>query len=230
MEELTGQHSDTSGTHPGRWWMLILGLILCFLVPFFAFNHTFARLFSAEGITTWLEGYAQFAWLAGMLLLILDVFLPLPGTLIMAGLGYLYGPLAGGAMSVMAIILSSILAYWLCRVFGIGFTRKFLGQGRFEKGQQTMREKGPWYIALTRWLPILSEVTACLAGLTKMPFAMFFLATACGAVPLGFIFAFLGSTGQENPMLAVILNLTVPAILWLFVWLVIRKSKRSSVR
>ena len=38
---------------------------------------------------------------------------------------------------------------------------------------------------------------------------------ACGALPMGFIFAAIGALGQDDPAWALVLSVVVPALLWL---------------
>ena len=69
-------------------------------------------------------------------------------------------------------------------------------------------------MCLSRALPIFSEVVACTAGLVGMSFKRFVIALACGSLPMGFVFAAIGSAGHNQPGLAMAMCLVVPAILW----------------
>ncbi|MEK6231646.1 MAG: hypothetical protein N2A42_07325, partial [Luteolibacter sp.] len=62
--------------------------------------------------------------------------------------------------------------------------------------------------------PILPEVLSCMAGLLRMPFGKFSLALACGSVPMGFLFAWIGTVGRESPGWGIAFSLLVPAVLW----------------
>jgi uncharacterized membrane protein YdjX (TVP38/TMEM64 family) len=72
-------------------------------------------------------------------------------------------------------------------------------------------------VALSRWLPLLPEVIACLAGLTRMPLRTFTLSLAVGSVPMGFVYAAIGAAGQSRPGLALSLSIIVPAVMYLAV-------------
>ncbi len=196
-------------------WLLLIGLLLIlFLLPFLFFEDYFNAMFSQEGIEAWLEGFKDYGVVGGILLLALDIFLPLPGTLIISTLGYVYGPLTGGMAATAGLILSGSIAYFLCRFAGVGVTRRILGEESYEQGQSIGNTSGGWIVALSRWLPLLSEVVACMAGLTKMSPRIYFPALICGVLPFGFLFAYIGHTGHESPWLMVVLNIVCPAILW----------------
>ena len=83
------------------------------------------------------------------------------------------------------------------------------------KMKDWFERSGGWMVALSRCLPLLPEVIACLAGLASMPLRKFTVALACGAVPVGFVFAWIGHLGQDRPALAIGLSLAIPPVLWL---------------
>jgi membrane protein DedA with SNARE-associated domain len=92
--------------------------------------------------------------------------------------------------------------------------RRWLGDRDYEKGRLLFERGGGWLVALSRALPILPEVMSCTAGLVRMPFRRFVAALACGSLPMGFLFAFIGAAGRDAPGWALIFSLAVPAILW----------------
>ena len=73
---------------------------------------------------------------------------------------------------------------------------------------------GGWVVALSRWLPVFPEVVACMAGLTRMPTRLFYLALACGSIPLGFTYAIIGNSGITHPALAIGLSAGLPPLIW----------------
>jgi uncharacterized membrane protein YdjX (TVP38/TMEM64 family) len=48
-----------------------------------------------------------------------------------------------------------------------------------------------------------------------MPFGRFVAALACGSLPVGFLFAWIGAAGRGSPGWALAFSLLVPALLWL---------------
>ncbi len=194
---------------------LFLGLALLVLIPFFIWGSALESAFTQTGTVMWLNEYGSWAWLAGILLLMSDLVLPIPGTVIMSSLGYVYGIFWGGLLSGLGSFLAGSLAYLLCRSFGTGAARRILGERDFERGHRIFEHLGGWIVALSRWLPVLPEITTCMAGLTRMPAGLFFISLACGSLPVGFAFALIGHTGVEHPYIAIGLSALVPALLWL---------------
>lgn len=170
--------------------------------------------FTMAGSVKWLESAGPWAWAAGIFLLVVDLALPVPSTIVISALGYIYGTLLGGTIAALGLTASGLLGYGAGRLFGARFARRWLGERDYERGQQLFTSGGGWVVALSKTLPILPEVVACTAGLVRMPFKRFVVALICGSLPMGFVFAAIGRAGHESPGWAFGLNLGVPAVLW----------------
>ena len=195
--------------------LLILLLLLGIIVPFIVWGHQYEAALSLEGARHWMQQYGAWAWLAGILLLVADIALPLPGTIIMSALGWMYGWLWGGLAAASGSFLSGLFAYTLCRWLGRPVARWIAGAEGLRRGEEWFATGGGWLVALSRWLPVLPEAVACLAGLSKMPAQTYVIALACGSLPVGFAFAGIGAVGQENVALAITLSAALPVALWL---------------
>ncbi len=125
-------------------------------------------------------------------LLVSDLVLPVPATGVMAALGVLYGPVRGGLIGAVGSILSGSIAYGLCRLLGRRAAVKLAGEKDLARAEGFFDSAGGWAVALSRWLPVLPEAVACLAGLARMRALSFFIALACGSIPMAFAFAALG--------------------------------------
>jgi uncharacterized membrane protein YdjX (TVP38/TMEM64 family) len=212
-----------------RLFFIFIGLAALVLIPFVIWGESFERAFSQTGAIEWLGRYGRFAWAAGIGLLVMDLFLPVPATAVMAALGYVYGPLAGGLIGALGSCLSGALAYTLCRALGQPAAWRLLGPDGLAEGARLFARVGGWLVVLSRWLPVLPEVVACMAGLTRMPIQTFGLALVCGSTPLAFAFAAVGHAGVERPLLAIGLSALLPPLLWLAVQPYFR-AKRAGAR
>jgi uncharacterized membrane protein YdjX (TVP38/TMEM64 family) len=206
---------------------LFLLLALVVSIPFLIWGPGFERSFSQEGAVAWLTGYGPWAGVAGILLLMSDLFLPIPATAVMAALGFVYGPIAGGLIATLGSFLSGALAYLLCRWYGRPAAVRVLGADELGNGERLFARVGGWLVVLSRWLPVFPEVIACMAGLARMPPRAFFAALACGSAPLGFVFAAIGHAGVDHPVLAITLSAGLPPLLWLAVQPWFRAKRRT---
>lgn len=190
------------------------GLAALVLATWLVWGGGWEERFTLAGSVKWLESAGPWAWVAGYLLLAGDLVLPVPGTVVISALGWIYGTLAGGLIAVAGMMTAGCCGYGLGRLFGERFARRWLGDRDYEKGRLLFASGGGWVVALSRSLPILPEVISCTAGLVRMPFRRFVVSLACGSVPMGFLFAAIGQAGRDAPGWAFGLSLFVPAVLW----------------
>ena len=210
-----------------RNWIVVIFLGSIIIASFLFWGGWFTQIFSEEGVHEALTHYGPWAWLVGILFLIADLFLPLPATIIMSGLGYLYGPIVGGLLATLGNFLSGLLAYGLCRSFGRKGALNILGEKDLEKGERLFNNRGGWIVAISRWLPIIPEIVSCMAGLNQMKFKKFAVALSCGALPLGFIFAYVGYSGIQHPYLAIVVSAGLPLIFWIIAQYFLRSLLRK---
>ncbi|MBK8500719.1 MAG: TVP38/TMEM64 family protein [Saprospiraceae bacterium] len=209
---------------------LFFALTILVLIPFFIWGEAWTERFTFEGAIAWLKEYGSWAWLSGIVLLILDIVLPVPGTLVMSGLGYIYGVFWGGIFAAAGSFISGAAGYWLCRSFGRRGAEKILGRDDFARGIKTFDQVGGWLVVLSRWLPVFPEVISCMAGLNQMSKTKFHLALLCSAIPMGFIYATIGQAGVNNPILAFGLSAGLPPAIWLLVRPLFNRQKERGMK
>ncbi len=195
-------------------WFLILAVI--FLGIWGIWGSGWEEEFTLAGSVQWLQKSGPWAWAAGIFLLMGDLILPVPGTVVISALGYIYGTVIGGLIAAIGLMLAGLLGYGVGRLFGERFARRWLGEKDYERGKLLFEKGGGWVVALSRALPILPEVISCTAGFVRMPFKRFVISLACGSFPMGFLFAAIGQAGHESPGLLLALSLLLPALLWWF--------------
>lgn len=196
--------------------LMFLTIVLCgfFLLGWWLFGSGLEQVWSGEVLVARFEESMEWAWLAGIGLLLADLLLPIPGTVVMSALGAVYGFWIGGLIASAGSMLAGTLGYGVGRFFNEGFAKRWLGEKDFEKGRALFGRGGAWVVAMSRALPILPEVLACMAGLLRMPFGKFVIALACGSLPMGFLFAWIGALGTDYPGWGLGFSLGVPAVLW----------------
>lgn len=170
--------------------------------------------FSFEETVVWLRGHPSAGGLAGCGLLISDLLLPVPGTVVMSALGYVYGWLVGGLFASAGSMGAGIAGYFAGRLLPEKWTRRWIGEADYEKSRSYFAMGAGWIIAASRALPVVPEALSCTAGMVRMPLRRFTLALACGSIPTGFLFAVIGAQGISSPGWTMVLSLLVPALLW----------------
>ena len=194
--------------------VLCAALLVVIVLPFVIWGESFEKALSLEGSRAWMDGFGGWAWAAGLGLLVSDVVLPIPSTVVMSALGWMYGWFWGGVLSVGGSVLSGCVAYGLSRFLGRGVAVRIAGEEGLRKAEALFETGGGWLVAVSRWLPVLPEAVACLAGLSKMRWRPFWVALVCGSLPLGFAFAAIGHLGHQSPGLAFALSGLLPLVIW----------------
>ncbi|MGB7182247.1 MAG: VTT domain-containing protein [Burkholderiaceae bacterium] len=197
-----------------RFFLVAVFLAATIGLPFVFWGDQFEAAFTDGQTVQWLRDIGPYAWLSAIGLLVSDIALPIPSTAVMAGLGILYGPWLGGLIATAGSVLAGVIGYGLCRLFGRPIAVWLAGESMLGYGQGLFERSGGWLVALSRWQPVLPEVVACLAGLSKMRFVPFCVALVCGSAPLGFVFAMIGHRGQNAPVVTLLASALAPFVLW----------------
>ncbi|NOZ65276.1 MAG: VTT domain-containing protein [Alphaproteobacteria bacterium] len=161
-------------------------------------------------------------------LLFLDLFVTVPTLSLIMLSGYFLGyPLAVLA-SVTGLMIAGCSGYLLSFLYGSRVLRFLIKDDeKREDMKSTFHKHGFAMILLSRALPMLPEVTACLSGSTRMPFPKFLAAWSLSSVPYVLIAAYSGSISSlGNPMPAIFTAIGITSVLWLGWFLFHRKHKK----
>ena len=130
--------------------------------------------------------------LAGVLLLIADVFLPVPSSLVMVAHGALFGAVGGTLLSLLGSVASALTAFAVGRA-GNGLIRRFVTEREHARAGAMLERWGLVAIAVSRPVPILAETVAILAGSSPVTWPQLVLAAAAGSIVPAFAYAWAGA-------------------------------------
>lgn len=151
-----------------------------------------------------------------VLLLMVDLFLPIPSSIVMASAGMFLGPWLGGTVAFIGAISTALVGYTACRLGGKKAFDRLLGDTETRRVREWFKQYGVVAVIISRPVPMLTEILSCLAGLSGLPLKTFILASVLGTLPICFIYSFVGSKGDlTNPWPALIIALIVPALGWI---------------
>ncbi|GIW78634.1 MAG: hypothetical protein KatS3mg105_0441 [Gemmatales bacterium] len=198
--------------------------IACCLAGFIVFGLVLFAAFGEILIEeNWVESFGPWAWLAATVLIISDIVVPVPTTVVITMMGQQYGPLVGGAIGTLATFLAGVTAYGLTRLLGMGFAR-FLLRDEWEAAHQFFQGRGGFAVACSRWLPLLPEAISCLAGLARMPLGRYCVSLLCGAVPMSYSYAALAALSDDK-LIPLVISIVLPIPTW---WLAVRLLYRRA--
>ncbi len=106
---------------------------------------------------------------------------PIPAIALGLAGGYLFGEGAGFLLSLIGLLVGSMLAFVLARVFGQPLVVRLVGNSTYRKLEKLISGKGILAVALIFLLPMMPDDALCLlAGLTPMRARVFaFLVLTC---------------------------------------------------
>ena len=131
-----------------------------------------------------------------------------PATLLSMAGGFVFGPFLGVLYTIIASNISSTLAYFVGRFFGEGLLKDDGSDGWVQRYARRMRENSFETVMVMRFIFLPYDLVSYLAGLLKIHYWAFILATALGSIPgtiaiVGFgasIETFDGSLPKINPV------------------------------
>jgi len=194
--------------------LVVLGIVLFMSAPLLLFGDALEERFRRATDLAWLRAHGAWASVVAIALLVGDILLPVPTSGVMAALGMLHGPLLGGLIGGAGSILAGLVAYWSCRLAGRRAAMLLLGAENLVRLGRFFSRVGLAAVALSRWVPVLPEALACLAGLARMPAPRFTAALAVGSLAMSFSFAALGDAYAEQPALGLLWSAVVPCAAW----------------
>jgi uncharacterized membrane protein YdjX (TVP38/TMEM64 family) len=193
---------------PWRILLLITVIVAVLSVPYMIWGPAVEAAWDRTNVLEYLRAQGPWAAVVAIGLITIDLFVPMPAGAIMAGLGLIYGVWLGGVIATFASFMAGLVGYTLCRAMGPRAAVWIASAEEIERLSGFFERYGMWAIAVSRLLPWVPEIIACLAGLSRMSFARFAAGNLIGGVAVGFINAYFGSRGETDPeTLAVVIVL-----------------------
>jgi len=209
---------------------VVAAIVVFILVPYFLWHEAMDAYFASAEFAAWVRSAKPYAWTVVLLLLIGDLFLPIPASPVVATAGVMYGAFWGGVIGAVGSILAGLVAYGLASLAGRKAARLLATQEDMADLQRFFDTWGIGGIIASRAMPVVPEVLTFMAGLARMHLGRFTLALALGAFPMGFLLAWAGEAAGTSSTLLLVLTL-VPAGLWCvyLVWAQRLRSRRWQV-
>ena len=156
------------------------------------------------------------AALIGITLLMVDVFLPVPSSLVMIANGALFGVVLGTILSLVGNLGAAFTGFFLGRLGGPLLTR-FVSLEQRKRANRLLQKWGLLAIIVTRPVPLLAETTIIMAGTSKIRWNSMLLASLAGCLPASLLYALTGATAAtfNNSLLTFGFVLLIAGGFWL---------------
>lgn len=172
-----------------------------------------------EGVRQLILSYGWLAPLMTILLMIIQSLVPLvPGMILTVVNAWIFGWFAGAAYTWLGALLGALADFALSRYLGRPFVEKVISIKQLQNYGTFFHQYGVWAVLASRMIPVIPyKVVSYGAGLTKISWQNYTLATALGQTPPILIYSFLGQNLFHNFHYVIIVT-SISLIIVLFLY------------
>jgi uncharacterized membrane protein YdjX (TVP38/TMEM64 family) len=167
-----------------------------------------------------------------VLLLTLDVFLPVPSSVVGTGSGLLLGWQLGFVSTFLGLMFGSLFGFAVGHLFRNTFFHRYFADEQFRHISYDLANYGFLLLLLSRGVPLLAEMSVLAAGFHRYSTTKFVMAMVLSNTMLAAIHAFLGATARssESDYFFALCFLLIPVLGYGFrlYWLNSKAKERSS--
>jgi uncharacterized membrane protein YdjX (TVP38/TMEM64 family) len=145
----------------------------------------------------WLREAGVPAALLGVSLLVADVLLPVPSSLVMIAHGAVFGVALGTMLSLLGSLGAMLVGFAMGRRGGAMLSR-FVSPQERATADRLLERYGVVAIVVTRPVPLLAETVAVLAGASPLGWRKALLAALIGTFPMALIYALTGAAAGSG--------------------------------
>ncbi len=151
------------------------------------------------GLRDYILSFGAWAPIASALLMILQALVaPLPAFVLAFANGLAFGTFLGGMLSLVSASLAAALSFWIARLLGRGPVEALMGRAHLGAADRWFLRWGAYAVLVARLVPVISfDIISYAAGLTRIGFWRFMLATMVGMAPATFLYAYLGGQAPQ---------------------------------
>ena len=163
-----------------------------------------ARVVDVEGVRAAVAATGPAAPLTYVVVSAVLAAVFVPGPILAAGSGVLFGPLLGTVVTLGATVGTAVITSLVGRRAGRDSARALLGEGRADRLDAQIRRRGLWAVVGQRFVPGVSDALASYAfGAFGVPLWQMAAGAFIGSVPRAFVYTALGaSIGELSSPLA----------------------------
>ncbi len=165
-----------------------------------------------------LRGFGLWTPLVSVLLMALQsVLAPLPGSLIAAANGAIYGVWWGTLLSWVGGMAGGLVTYALGRWLDAVIAHRWKTTRLWQRLTEVSVSRGFWIVLIARMTPIISlDFIGYLAGIARMPLFSYTLANAIGMIPGMLAYTAIGSELMQGRLLSWYIALALITLVALF--------------
>ena len=196
--------------------MIIMGVMIAsFLLLFIVVEALGVPLLTDP--TPWMGHGGLLAASLGVGLLVADVLLPVPSSLVMVAHGALFGVAVGTLLSLTGSVGAALFGFAIGRRGG-RLMERLVTPAERERADRLLKRWGALAIIVTRPVPLLAETVAIMAGTSSLGWGRVALASLAGSLPPALLYAITGASvaNLQNTTLVFVLVMLIAGAFWVF--------------
>ncbi len=152
-----------------------------------------------EGLRDYILSFGLWAPIASCFLMVLQALVaPVPSFLITFANGLAFGVFWGWMLSLFGHVLAAAVCFWISRSLGRVPVEVLVGRTGLQSADRWFARWGVYAVFVGRLIPgVAFDVISYAAGLTRMSFRNFLIATTLGIFPQTFLYSYLGRQAPE---------------------------------
>jgi uncharacterized membrane protein YdjX (TVP38/TMEM64 family) len=181
-----------------------------------------------ERISKWVAQFKLSGPVVLVLIMIIQMFLfVVPNVFVMMVAIVIYGPFWGSVISFLGVFASSSTGYMIGKYLGPVTVHKLMSDKALKKTSEFIKRYGVTAIAITRISSLSNDSLSIVAGLLKMNYRKYILATLAGITPLIVLLAIYGKNGK---ILKSLIWIAAISLIFLIIYIITEERKRKKSR
>lgn len=196
-----------------RYLSLVLSMIVTLGIMFAVVEAVGVPLLTDP--SPWLDRGGWAAVLIGTGLLVVDVVLPVPSSVIMVANGAIFGVVVGSILSFVGSTGAAMVGFLIGRRGG-SLLGRVVTPAEIEQANRLLDRWGLLAIIVTRPVPLLAETMAIIAGTSRLDARRVFVAVVVGAIPASIIYAVTGALASSvaSGFIVFVLVILLAGVFW----------------
>ena len=215
--------------------ILILIIIVIIIVGIKAAPWLFEHARNPEYIRNYLAGFGNVGFLVYMLIQIIQVVIVIiPGDIVSASGGFVYGIPLGFILSYTGLIIGSVIVFYISRIFGYELVSKLFAEEKIERISGILNStKGTVGLFIICCIPFIpKDIMMYIAGLTPVKSPRLFIIYGISRIPSVLIWVSIGAHAYEKDTVGLVITISIMVILVILLFLLNKfytKKKNSKI-
>lgn len=209
---------------------IALTIIIAILIGYFIFKSGVFEKYGVEEIKNYISSFGVFGPIIYIIMFSLVPLTLFPDAVLAVAGGVVFGVYMGTLYTIIGAICGGTISFYISRFLGRGVVEKLIrGKGQlFDDG---IEDRGFLLILILRLIPLIPfDVISYCAGLTKIKYRDFVLATAIGIIPGVLIYSNIGDKAVDIKSPEFIIAMLLLVILALTSYILKRKISVKEIQ